>query len=925
MAETPARKRLVNTFDRMEFSTVGLASTVRASPFVLHFGGYEVGKVHKQVLRVYNTADYSHRVHVVPPGTPFFKSHVDKKHGVIAPGMCLDVAVEFCPKEWRYYYDCIRVHSEEENLLVPIHAYPTMNEAKFPSAIDFGRCEVGRRARRTVTLGCNVPIQFEFMIETPGPADEFHIEPVAGVIPANGTVDIDVWFHPEKMVTSTAEIQVHVSEFNSKPVVCKLTGSGFPVHSKRYEADETEPPRGRATFDLEASLKKPSSWEREKLARRAAAGGALGSTGKFIPPEHDVELEGMQIPPLAKLFTSSGVNNVLMQEPGKLTTRNVKEAITNRREIQFQEAQMAAAAAQAAIHDGLDPFDDLTISGPQKEILFQRATEEAMRLEHVKEIKAVVALGETVMSAEEIEGIRRARAEQELRLEEAEHSKALSRAQTEYHAEPYPYELSGEDPVAAYRPTFQKRLSDDWPVRGQAVELFIQVVRKAILYNRLQKRLGRIKQLLEGVGYDRRKLAEYVAEEFSGSSGGGSVQNEKGKALWKAPPVPKPHQVLTNPFPVYCASDFVVYKPVKVNEVVLQETQVAPLKLQKPMMYKILGYKEMEFEKLSSYVPTMEDAELLEGAREEYDWRCGVPNVDIYDVPAPADVFGDDARPAFLDPDEAAPFPRGMERYPAPDQRWAHKVYLPNLPNSRYDMDLLGADCFRKIAEDRPKDPPFFRERVGEMTVRAISESDEHSQTLSKLWTRSYNHRYEGGGSYGDSHSNFRPNLLAGPAKVDDEDSDEEVVELEKQRKLASMPDPRQIRAELVPAEWKPGATEEGAAEEEGAEGADENEKEEEEEGAGPLWMMAGGWVHPREAALDKLEQHARDNRLERLAAVDGSVKAMNATIQKKCLYGVQVRDAGEEYREDLFDSKDAEGAEKAFREMFEAMVRGED
>ena len=123
MAETPARKRLVNTFDRMEFSTVGLASTVRASPFVLHFGGYEVGKVHKQVLRVYNTADYSHRVHVVPPGTPFFKSHVDKKHGVIAPGMCLDVAVEFCPKEWRYYYDCIRVHSEEENLLVPIHAY----------------------------------------------------------------------------------------------------------------------------------------------------------------------------------------------------------------------------------------------------------------------------------------------------------------------------------------------------------------------------------------------------------------------------------------------------------------------------------------------------------------------------------------------------------------------------------------------------------------------------------------------------------------------------------------------------------------------------------------------------------------------------------------------------------------------------------
>ncbi len=30
-----------------------------------------------------------------------------------------------------------------ENLLVPMHAYPVMNETKFPRRIDFGKCAIG--------------------------------------------------------------------------------------------------------------------------------------------------------------------------------------------------------------------------------------------------------------------------------------------------------------------------------------------------------------------------------------------------------------------------------------------------------------------------------------------------------------------------------------------------------------------------------------------------------------------------------------------------------------------------------------------------------------------------------------------------------------------------------------------------------------
>ena len=81
--------------DSETFSKVAKNEVVVASPAVLHFGGFVVGKTAQKKLDLVNCSADVQRYHILPPQTPFFKIKYTKGDRLI-PGRWVFVCVCVC-------------------------------------------------------------------------------------------------------------------------------------------------------------------------------------------------------------------------------------------------------------------------------------------------------------------------------------------------------------------------------------------------------------------------------------------------------------------------------------------------------------------------------------------------------------------------------------------------------------------------------------------------------------------------------------------------------------------------------------------------------------------------------------------------------------------------------------------------------------
>ena len=163
--------------------------------------------------------------------TSHFKVNYSKK-GMIPSGDSEEIFVMFTPDEYQYYYDCVRIHCEGDNLIIPVHGFPIINhmcnngkDSLLPSLIDMGKVDVGDQYTKKLTIECTTPVNFEYQIEWIKPHADIMVEPMSGDIPGNSKTKIEINYFPRESTTAQAEFKFITTEFDSKPEIVKIVGS----------------------------------------------------------------------------------------------------------------------------------------------------------------------------------------------------------------------------------------------------------------------------------------------------------------------------------------------------------------------------------------------------------------------------------------------------------------------------------------------------------------------------------------------------------------------------------------------------------------------------------------------------------------------------------------------------------------------------
>jgi len=633
--------------EKHSFEQLQRNEVVETRPHVLHFGGFEIHKAHSQVLRVINISKTSARLSIIAPTTPHFQISFDKK-GLLAPGMSEDVTVTFTPHEWRYYHDTVKIFCGDlaENLVVPLHAYPAVNDIALPRFIDFGKVAIGTSKSKNIPLSCKIPIQFEYEITVVEAHPDYEITPLTGVIPADGTTHVVVTFNPSRHRTVTAELKFHIAQFGFEPVSVSVVGSSAPdLHKEEV----------LKAHQLQSTLLDTEAIQDDMLSRLGTLRTKKGRKTlenvlpTFVLDEEDREMDHVggkvKVPPRTD---QEATNFILNQTPGKRPLKDMISFIGEQRQnletrrLKAEAAKERAASKQSVVDDDEEEDDDRQAI----ELRFDMQFREVDEYDKAKELKSMVAIGEDLLSDRDIEKAMQGR----LRRYETGFAAKMLEDKTRVET------VRTQAPVAvpnsffpALRPHWDENQNDMFSIRLQVIDRLVRAGAKQLMRVRARKNLNILAEAMTAAGVtDHRSCKAWVDSESKAASASGGKSGPDEVAIEDDSDVAANAMDLVEfsanfvlPMQIPTAQSFMSKEDVQAVEVTpLDNFEEFKLVLIQPRLdWKVLHYEKFVAPPPAAYMRPCTDRPRLNAALEELSVRGVRGDVfdgaeDVLDMPA---------------------------------------------------------------------------------------------------------------------------------------------------------------------------------------------------------------------------------------------------------------------------------------------------